>query len=300
VNRTIDAKTAVAIALTLILWASAFAGIKVGLGGYGPGELALLRFGVASAALAVYATITRMRLPDARDLPRLALAGILGITVYHVALNFGERSVSAGAASLIIAAGPVFTALLAALVLGERLTAWGWSGIAIAFSGVALITLGEGGGGLHLEPGAVLVMLSAVATACYFIVAKPLLSRYGSLEFTTYAIWAGTIPMLLWAGPLVRQMGHATAEQTGAVIYLGLFPAALAYVAWSYALKRMEAAVLSSFLYLSPVAAIGIAFVWIHEVPSLLSLIGGAIAVVGVVLVNTKGKARPVKRPAAA
>ncbi|MGB4581424.1 MAG: DMT family transporter [Coriobacteriia bacterium] len=289
-RRALEPKTGAAIALTLLLWSSAFAGIKAGLEGYGPGELALLRFGTASLVLGVHALVTRMRPPERQDLPRIALAALLGITIYHVALNFGERSVSAGAASLIIASGPVFTAIMAVAFLGERLSATGWIGIGVSFAGVALITLGEGPGGLRFEPAALLVLVSAVSTAAYFVVSKPLLARYRPLEFTTYVIWLGTLPMLLWAPGLATQLPTAPASATLAGIYLGVFPAALAYLAWSYALARMPASVLSAFLYLSPVSAILIAFVWIAEVPGVLSLAGGAIAIAGVAIVNTRGR----------
>jgi len=296
-----EPKTWAAIAVTLVLWASAFAGIKAGMrltpagvpgpDGYGPGEVALLRFGVASLVLAVYAAFTRMRLPAKSDLPRIALAGFLGITVYHLALNFGEVRVSAGAAALLISAGPVFTAIMSVVFLRERITLTGWVGIAIAFAGVALISLGETGG-FSFEPGALLVLLAAISTAAYFIVSKQGLRIYSPIEFTAYTIWAGTIPMLVFAPSLIAQIPQAAPSATLAIIYLGVFPAAVAYVLWSYALARMPASLLSTFLYLSPVLAMLIAWAWISEVPQALTIAGGLVAIAGVVLVQTKGQPR--------
>ena len=287
-----------AIAGVLLLWASAFAGIRAGMritpagglgaDGYGPGELALLRFSTASAALALYALATRMRLPARSDLPGIGLAGLLGISIYHVALNFGEVTVQAGAASLLISAAPVFTALLSALFLQERLTRLGWSGILLAFAGVGLIAL-SGGGGLHFTPGALLILLSAVVAAAFNILSKKGLRRYAALEFTSYAIWAGTLPMFIFLPGLIRQFRGAAPPATFAVVYLGIFPAAIAYVLWNYALSRMPASLLSSFLYLSPVIASFIAWLWLGEVPALLTILGGVIAILGVILVQTKG-----------
>src|SRR5205823_3017448 len=106
---------------------------------YSPGHVALARFLVASALMAVSAVCRRMRLPAPRDVPSLLLVAFLGVFVYHVSLNFGLTKVTAGAASMIVNTTPVFTALLAAVFLGERLRAIGWAGSFVSLGGAALI-----------------------------------------------------------------------------------------------------------------------------------------------------------------
>lgn len=289
-------KTYLSIAVALLLWAAAFAGIRAGLDhpgspGYGPGELALFRFGTASIALALYAAFSRMRLPDSRDLPVIVLAGLLGISLYHVSLNFGEQTVPSAAAALLISASPVFTALLASRFLKERLTGWGWTGVLASFGGVALISLGHGEG-LSFDPNALLILVAAMGTSLYMIVSKRPLRRYTGLEFTTYAIWAGTVPLLFFAPGLARQMPDALPQATAAAIFLGIFPGAISYVLWSQALSKMPASSLAVFLNFQPVNAAIIAWLWLNEVPSVLTFVGGAISVAGVVIVQTKGQAR--------
>lgn len=278
-----------ALGVTVVLWASAFAGIRAVLGQYSPGELALLRFLVASAALGVYAAASRMPLPRRHDLPKILLLGLLGVTIYHLGLNYGEVTVTAGAASLMIAAVPIFTALLAVAFLKERLRPVGWAGILVSFAGVALVSLGEGEG-VGFDPRAVLVLLAAVSGAHYFVLQKPLLRVYGSLRLTTYAIWAGTVPLLVFLPGTLRSVGTASFAATISVVYLGVFPAAIAYLTWNYALARSPASLVASFLYLPPVLTILIAWVWIGELPTALTVVGGAVAVLGVFVVNTRGR----------
>lgn len=280
-----------ALAATVVFWASAFAGIRAGLGAYGPGEIALFRFLVASVVLGAIALATRMRPPEWRDLPAVFLAGFLAFTVYHLALNYGEVAVGAGSASVLINTAPIFTALLAVAFLGERLRPLGWVGMAVSFSGAALISLGEGRG-FGLAPQAFLILLAALSSSVYFVIQKPYLRKYGALAFTTYAVWAGSLLTLVFLPGLASQVGAAPVGTTLAVVYLGVFPTAIAYATYAYAFSRMAASRAVSFLYLIPVMAYLIAWVWLGEVPTVLSVAGGCLTLSGVLIVNTLGRRR--------
>jgi drug/metabolite transporter (DMT)-like permease len=280
-----------ALAATVFLWASSYSAIRVGLNAFGPGQVALARLAVASLVLAVYALAVRMRLPERRDLPTVLLAGFLAFGVYHVVLNYGQLTVSAGAASILIGTAPIFTALWATAFLGERLRVWGWVGFAMGLFGATLVSAGEGGG-FGLDPGALLVLLAAVCVSVYFVLQKPYLAKYGPLPFTTYAIWVGTVISLPFLPGLVAQVSAAPAGTLVSMLYLGVFPTALGYVTYAYAFSRMPASTAVSFLYLIPVMAYLIAWVWLGEVPAALSVVGGGVALSGVVIVNTLGRRR--------
>ena len=286
-----DALVVAALTATVFLWASSYSAIRVGLDAFGPGQVALARLAVASLVLALYALAVRMRLPDARDLPAVLLSGFLAFGVYHVALNYGQITVSAGAASILIGTAPIFTALWATAFLGERLRAWGWVGFAMGLLGATLVSVGEGVG-FGPDPGTLLVLLAAICVSVYFVLQKPYLVKYGALPFTTYAIWVGTFISLFFLPSLVAQAGSAPAGTLVSMLYLGVFPTALGYVTYAYAFSRMPASRAVSFLYLIPAVAYLIAWLWLGEVPAALSVVGGGVALSGVVIVNTLGRWR--------
>ena len=284
-RKQVGIKTLTPVLVSVVFWSSAFAGIRSALLNYTPGHLALLRFLVASSVLVVYAVCNRVSIPNLRDIPKIMILGFLGITVYHIALNFGEISVTAGSASLLIASTPALTALLAVIFLKEKMNRRGWVGIATSFFGVFLVTLGEGQG-LQFNFGAIFIFIAALSSSAYFAFQTPLIEKYGALPMTAYVICAGTFFMLIFLPGLSQAICSAPLYSTFSVVYLGVFPGALAYVTWTQALSKAPASLVSSFLYLSPVLAIFIASVLLNEIPSLVSLVGGGISILGVIIVN--------------
>ncbi len=270
---------------TLLFWSSAFAGIRAALAGLSPGHLVLLRFIAASAVLLLYAQRARLPLPAREDWGRFLALGFLGVFGYHTALTYGEVSVTAGAASLLIATSPVFIALFARFFLGERLSPGAWAGLALAFLGAVLIALGEGEG-LGFDPGAILVLLAALSGSLYFVGQKPLLHRYSAQAVTVYTLVAGTLPLFVFLPGFGEALAEAPHSALLAALYLGVFPGALAYFLWAKALARVPASLLASSLYLNPVLAVVIAGIWLGEWPTAPVVAGGLLALVGVGLVQ--------------
>ena len=284
-----DAFVMAALFGAILLWASAFPAIQVSLKAYTPVEIAVLRYLVASSVLLLYAIAKKMPMPRWRDWPLIGFCGLTGFTLYNIFLNAGQLSVSAGMASFIISSEIGIIALLARLFYKEKLTILGWLGIGLCVTGVAVISLASNGR-LQFSSGALLVFLATLCISVYSVAQKSLLQRYTAIQFTTYAIWAGTLMLILSAPHAVLSVLHAPLGPTMSVIYMGLFPGVIAYIAWSYVLSKMPASQAGSYLSLIPVATLFIAWLWIQEIPGLVSLAGGAVVLCGIMLVNRQNK----------
>lgn len=284
-------KTFVAVAVTLIFWSSAFAGIKQGLVGYSPGHLVLMRFLVASSVFLLYSCIKRIRLPQKEDLWKIIGLSIAGISIYHSFLIFGETVVPAGTAGLLIASVPAFTAVISFIFFKERMTKLGWTGIIVGFIGVAIISFGTHQT-LDFASGAILILIAALSTTIFFIFQKSLFSRYSALELTAYFTWIGTIPLLIFTPGIFDAIATAPAASTWSAVYLGVLPSAVAYITWAIALANAPASLVASGLYVNPILAIFIAWIWLGEVPHPVAFLGGGLTVIGVILVNFFGQRR--------
>lgn len=275
--------TTAAIALVVLLWASAFVGVKYALEQIPPGPLASARYVIASVAFLLIAGCRRPRLPAATDLARMALAGAIGIALYNLTLNMGQETVGAGVASLIVNTVPIFTALLSVAVLHERISRSGWLGTAISFSGVAIIGLHKSGWA-GFDRGVLLILAAAISQASYFVLIQPLLKRYHPIEVTSFTVWFGCIFLSPFSIELPQLITTCDRTTILAVAFLGLGPAALAYLAWSYVLAHMPAGRATNALYLVPVVALALGALLLSEVPSMVSILGGALAVFGVMV----------------
>jgi drug/metabolite transporter (DMT)-like permease len=282
-----------AAAVTVLLWASAFPAITVAVRTLGPAGLAVARLSVASVTLLLVAPLLGVRMPQARDLPLIALCGLAGMTGYQLLLNAGERVVPAGTASLLIATAPVYASLLAVAFLGEHATRRRWAGSAIALAGTAVIAVSHG---LGFGTSALIVLAAAVLQAIFHTAQKPLLARYTGFEVTAYAMWAGTVFILPWTGSLLRALPHAGGAAIGSAVFLGVAPSAAGFAAWAYAMARMDVGRATLSLYLVPATAILISLVWLEQVPGPVELAGGAVALGGVMLASTQAR-RPAPTP---
>ena len=254
--------------------------------------MAFSRLAIASLCFAAMLAIKRVPLPARRDWPKLAVLGLVGLTAYHVCLNWAETRIASGTAAILICLVPAATAAVSALWLRERLSLRIWVGLAVALVGTVLVVLASGQE-VEADPRALLVLVCVLASAIYFVGQKPMFARSSTLAVTAFTFFAGTLGCLPFAGGLPHALAAAPWSHLVALLWLGIAPSFVGYLAWNVAVHRASASRVSSFIYLSPPIALVIGWVWLGEVPGALELVGGAVVIGGVLLANLRKRPAP-------
>jgi drug/metabolite transporter (DMT)-like permease len=287
-----------AVGVTVVLWASAFVAIRHAGQAYSPGALALGRLATAAVVLGGFAAVRRIGFPPRAAWPGVLISGVLWFGGYMVLLNWGEREVDAGTAALVVNVGPILIALLGARLLGEPVPGSLWAGIAVSFAGTVVVGVSMSGGGGSSVLGVLLCALAAVSYAIGVVTQKPALRHGSAVQITTWSCLVGTVACLPFAGVLASEAARAPLSATLNVVYLGVFPTALAFTTWAYALARTTAGRLGATTYVVPALVVLMSWLLLDEVPGLLTLAGGALCLAGVAVSRRRASAAP--GPAAA
>jgi drug/metabolite transporter (DMT)-like permease len=292
-RKSIHVTAGIYAAVSISFWGISFVSTKAVLVQLEPFTLLVLRFGIASLFLFLLLFLLRQPLKIKTDyLPEVFILAVLGIFVHQVIQAAALKSIQASEAGWIISFSPIFTAVLATLLLKETFTLFKAAGMSIAVLGVLLITSYGQGGSLtfHANMGYALMILSTLNWAVYSILIKKLKIPYPALTITFYTSLIGffmTIPFFIRNNGWV-QMTVLTQENWTHLLFLGIFVSAVAYWFWGKALEVMEAAKVSSFLYFEPLATVIAAVILLNEPFFLMSGAGGLLIIAGVMIVNRK------------
>ena len=277
----------------VIVWGASFIATKVALQDISPVTIVWLRFlmGVLILGLTVFLQ-KQFALPAKKEWIYFALLGFLGITFHQWLQSNGLQTSEAGTTAWIVATTPVFMALLGWLLLREKL---GWtktSGILLAFIGV-LVVVSKGNFrsisiGTLGAPGDLLILISAVNWAVFSALSRRGLKSHHPSLMMFYVMSFGWLftSVLFFTTNGWAEISNLTIDGWIAVAFLGIFCSGLAYIAWYDALKALTTAQTGVFLYIEPLVAVVVAFFILGEAITFASLLGGAIIIGGVWLVN--------------
>lgn len=275
---------------TALLWGLSFLSIKVTLGVLSPMALGFARFVIAVAVLPLIALAMRESLRvKLRDLPLLAAGGLVGVTLYFLCENNGVKLLSASESSLVIGVIPVATMLAERVFLKTRLGPKAYIGALLSFAGVGLIAA-RSPGAVSSPLGFVYMAGAALSWVAYSFLTRPLSARYGRISVTFWqslAGLAGFVPFMIAERPSFASL---SANVVLNVVYLGVFCSAVGYWFYVTSLDVLGPGPSSTYINLIPVVSVVAAFFLLGDRLQALQLVGGAAAVLGVMLATSPSK----------
>ncbi len=279
--------------LAIVLWGISFIYVKIALREISAITLIVLRYAAGTLLVGLVAwqrgDLARL---SCSDLPGLALAGAIGITLQQLLQVSGQVTADAGVAAFLAATAPAFTVLLAAACLRERLHWWQLIGVVLASLGGMAVAIGgdlnalDGEQGWHTLPGNILILLSAVVWAVFIILSKGLVRHRPTTLVTTGMFLFGTLFTLplFWFEEGWLELAHLTTDGWWAMFYVAVLSTAMAYLLNSHALKIISASRVAVIQNLEPLIAVVAATLILDESMSWVMVGGGAAILAGVFL----------------
>lgn len=265
---------------------------KYGLAEIEPFTFAFFRFVIAATVLQI---IVRIQNPkpkvERRDLWKMVGLGLIIIPFNQVAYLYGQSLTGAGHGALLFAMTPIFVFILALIHLKEKLRPRRAIGILVAVGGVMVImTSGAVEISADYLRGDLIILVAVLAWAYYTVLGKPLAEKYGALRVTAYALGFGAlfyVPFGFYRA-VIFDYSAVTSAGWWSVGYVAIGTSVLTYSLYYWVLKQMDASRVAVFHNLQPIVATGIGFFWLGEQVGMAFLIGGLIAIGGVLLAETK------------
>jgi drug/metabolite transporter (DMT)-like permease len=292
-------KVILALVMVQVLFATLPVVVKVALRDLSPPVLALLRVGGAAALFFVlHGALVSERVHSWRDYGLLALYSLFGVIANQLLYITALSLTTATAAQTLVAAGPAMTLLVAILLGKETATRAKWLGIALAGSGALMLV----GVGVHTgsAAGNLLALCNVASYSVYLVISRGLLKRYDALTVITWVFAFGVVGMLPWGLlPAVREVGGMGADTWAALAYIVVGPTVAAYYLNLWASRRVEASLVSTFVYLQPAMTALLAVPLLHERISWTMLPAVALIFAGVAVAIRAGRSRrsPVPSP---
>jgi drug/metabolite transporter (DMT)-like permease len=274
-----------------VIWGLAFVGIRRADFELTATNLTLIRWIISSAGfLALWPFVGKPKTRFERnDLPRLVFVALFNVAVYHLALNYGEDTVSSSLAGLLISLGPVFVVFFSAVTLRERVGGKLIIALALAVVGAGVLSFGSGGFSSQNLVGPLAVVLAALAYGAYSVASKPLVTKYGPFPVVIWVSFLGTafLSPLLTQG-FFSQVSSLSLEGWYAVLFLAILSTVVANSIFYTLVSGRTVSRLSVQLYIVPLVSVVGGVLLLQEAVTVYTFIGGAIMLVAVTLATAK------------